>query len=84
MVGLLLQRNRSLRLVEEPDLGQQKSLLEPFGSVGVLLPLRSALMVSGESARAAAWSRLERELSMSVGLCGFGCFQDRRASLATR
>lgn len=91
MVGLLLHRMRSLRLVEDPDFGHTGNF-EFTGPVGVLLPLRPALIVSGEPAlvvsifsSTATSSPLVGGLSSSDALrLGLAPRQERRASRATR
>jgi len=86
MVGLRLQSSRNLLRVEDPLLGHGGGLgkVKP---VGVLLPLRFAVMVSGEPS-------VEADLRSLIGSSGLETsgdlqdtlvpFQVRFASLATR
>ena len=83
-MGFRLQRKRRRRLVEDPDLGHVLSL-GANTSVGVLLPLRVARMVSGEPGLMLDVCKGPSCMVMGViRLDGFLIFQDLRASLATR
>ena len=86
MVGFRLQSSRSLLRVEDPLFGQDGgfNMVRP---VGVLLPLRIALVVSGESVTLTNFGTLLALIGLDISgdlQAVLVPFQVRRASLATR